>query len=278
MNFRHPWYSPIHAVEQKFGFLAFPGLIRALAIFQFLVVLIARMQPEYVQMLTFDWEKIASGQVWRLFTCIFIPKTLNLFWGLIAMMLLWFISDLLEQAWGAFQVTLFTVASVVLFLGALLLLPNPFQIGMSYAGGYFLFETLFLAAAAIVPNYEIRLFFVIPIKMKWMALVVVAIMLYQILLLTGMIGIFAWLPFLAMLTPFMLVFFPRFAFEIKHRQKSAIRRARFQSAQISEDDAFHKCAKCGKTEHDDPDAEFRIEDDDEEYCLDCLPADVQPEA
>ena len=276
MHFRHPWYSVIHHLEQALGRFAFPGLIRAIAIFQFLVVVLMSMLPEYHRLLVFDLDKILSGQVWRLFTFIFIPRSVGLIWGLITMMLLWFANDVLEQRWGPFQVTLYVVSSMGLLLAALFIVPPGVQAMISYFGGTFLYTAVFVAAAAVVPDHELRLFFVIPVKMKWLGLVVLAFALFRVFELAeyNLEG-FGLLALGAALTPYMLVFIPKFAFEFKHRQKVAIRKARFQSAQVSEDEAFHKCAKCGKTEQDDPDAEFRIEDDDEEYCLECLGNGVQ---
>tara|TARA_R110002096_G_scaffold16106_34_gene55261 strand:+ start:20997 stop:21836 length:840 start_codon:yes stop_codon:yes gene_type:complete len=279
MNFRHPWYPVIVSLEQRFGRLAFPGLIRAIAIFQFIVVLISAMQPDYKLLLLFDWQEIKSGQIWRLFTFVFIPRTSSILWGVVAMLFLWFINDILEEAWGAYRVTMYVFGSILLYLVCIILMPPVVQGFISYYGSNFIYTAIFLAAAALVPDHEIRLMFVIPIKMKWIGWVVLAFALYSIFSLAGAnLEGFAMIAFVAAMLPYMLVFLPKFAFEFKHRQKAKLRKARFESAHLGDDEAFHRCEKCGKTELQDPDAEFRIENDDKEYCLDCLKDGVQNSA
>ncbi len=289
MHFRHPWYSIIHSLEQKFGQLAIPGLIRGIAVLQFLVVLLIKFQPGYFEQLVFRQDKIFAGEIWRLFTCVFIGNSPLIIVAFIMMMFLWFINDILEEAWGAYKTTLFVMGTIFLFIVSLFLIPLLGQPTVSTFGGEFFTSAMILAACAIAPNYEIRLMLVIPIKLKWLGWVVIAFALYMVFQLhDSEIGkyfreaykrhleLYGLLSLALALTPYMLVFFPRYAFELKHRQQAAARRAKFEAAHLPEDEPFHRCTKCGKTEHDDPEAEFRIEDDDEEYCLDCLEKGVQP--
>jgi hypothetical protein len=52
--------------------------------------------------------------------------------------------------------------------------------------------------------------------------------------------------------------------------KSAGRRKKFKEAKLSDEDSFHRCKTCGRTEKSDPDLEFRMAEDGEEYCGDHL--------
>ena len=77
--------------------------------------------------------------------------------------------------------------------------------------------------------------------------------------------------------PYLVVFLPGLAFYLRHRSVAAARKKKFELDQVPDDEVFHRCAKCGKTEQSDPEAEFVVEDDDEEYCTDCLDSSVQPQ-
>ena len=52
----------------------------------------------------------------------------------------------------------------------------------------------------------------------------------------------------------------------------AQRRAEHRRNSLPEDESFHRCHACNKTEADDRHLEFRVAEDDEEYCLPCLAA------
>jgi hypothetical protein len=70
---------------------------------------------------------------------------------------------------------------------------------------------------------------------------------------------------------FFLVFGPGTARHLRQRGEVAARRRKFESAKLPDTEALHRCASCGKTEHDDPELEFRVATDGEEYCVDHLP-------
>ena len=64
-------------LERRFGFLGIPGLTRILVGFTALVFALAWLAPGFVSMLDLDPARIRHGEVWRLFTYIFIPQTLS---------------------------------------------------------------------------------------------------------------------------------------------------------------------------------------------------------
>ena len=67
-------------LERRIGFLAIPGLIRILVGFQALVFLLVLLNPGYLSMIDLDPARVRAGEVWRLFTYIFIPQSTSLFW------------------------------------------------------------------------------------------------------------------------------------------------------------------------------------------------------
>ena len=89
--------------------------------------------------------------------------------------LVW-MGDALEHAWGAFRVTLFY------FLGMVGVTIAAFLFG---GGGLFAFLlnlSLFFAFATLYPDVQIYVLFVLPLKVKWLALVSLAPIILELLL------------------------------------------------------------------------------------------------
>ncbi len=111
--------------------------------------------------LMFDRDAVLAGQVWRLFTFIFLPPETNLIFVIFALYLYWIMGSALEHEWGAYHFNLFYLFGII---GALI---AGFITG--YATNSYLNMSLFLAFALYYPNFQLYLFFFIPIKIKWLA-------------------------------------------------------------------------------------------------------------
>jgi len=245
-------------LESRFGRFAIPGLVQFIAGLQLLTFIIFLMlQPEakiaYLDFLTLDGDRVLQGQVWRLFTYIFIPGTMSLLWVIIGTLFLMWLGRGLEAAWGPFKLTLY------FFSGMLAVAVGSMIFGYT-ATGLFLFQSLLLAFAMIYPNEEILLFFIIPVKIKWIAWLNVVL---SVLLVMGSPSAF-WSVLFAHLN-FLITFGPSFIKERQHRAKVGQRRAAFESGA----DFFHQCTVCHKTEIDDPKLDFRVNAEGDEICDDC---------
>lgn len=166
------WY---HKAEAKLERFAIPGLIRIVAGFQFLVFVLLTFNPSLYDLISLDPECILKGEIWRLFSYVFLPRTSSMLWIIIQVMFLWFISDGLEQAWGSFRVNVYFIASMIgLTVGCFVLRGILIQLGsippLAYSGE-FIYHSLFLAFAVLYPNQEIRLMLILPIKIKYLAYV-----------------------------------------------------------------------------------------------------------
>ena len=113
--------------------------------------------------LYFDKSLILQGQIWRVITFVFVPETTSILWLALSLYFDWLIGNTLENEWGAFKFNIFYLFGVI---GAIV---SGFITG--YATNYYLNLSLFLAFAILYPNYQIVLFFFIPIKMKWLAII-----------------------------------------------------------------------------------------------------------
>lgn len=139
----------LNALERRFGHLAVPGLLRIVVAFNLLVYLLIKTQPAYAEMLQLRPEKIYEGQVWRLFSYVFIPKiiygsSLEFVWMFMYLSFLWFIGDGLEQAWGSFRLNVYYLFGMLGTTVAALFIGTP-DVNGSYLNLslFFAFATLF---------------------------------------------------------------------------------------------------------------------------------------
>ncbi|GAA5138777.1 hypothetical protein GCM10023213_18250 [Prosthecobacter algae] len=251
----------IDSLESRFGRFAIPGIIQAIAILQLVSLVISMFLSKeallpYVEMLSLRPELVLEGQVWRLFTYAFIPSREPLFALIGALFMMW-VGRGLDEAWGAFRVNLYVIGGMVsLSLGAMIF---PYE-----AGSIWLYFAALFAFASIYPNEEILLFFVIPVKIKWVALFAAASLLLSAI---GAPGLF--IPIFFALLNYAIAFGPSFIRGRFHSAKVASRRAQFEQAATSGAAFFHQCKVCGKTEVDDPTLNFRVNDAGDEICSSC---------
>lgn len=112
--------------------------------------------------LSFQRSEILRGQIWRLVSFIFLPTSSSPLFLLISLMFYWYLGNTLQSTWGTFRFTVYYLCGM---LGAIL---AGFLTGYTTNG--YLNMSLFLACAILYPDTEVNLI-VIPVKMKWMALI-----------------------------------------------------------------------------------------------------------
>lgn len=251
----------ILALERKFGRYAIPGLTRIIVGFNALIFLLSQANPYFIDHLVIDPEKVLQGQIWRLFTFIFIPGTTSWFWIVFALLFLWWIGEMLEGAWGAFRLNLYY------FIGMAATTAIAFFFGATVSN-VTLNSSLFFAFARFFPDLTIYLFFILPVKVKWLAWFSAAM-----LLLAFLSGDTATrLSLLVLFGNYALFFGPDHFREFRHHSHTAARKARFQRESASDDNTLHRCETCGRTDASHPDLDFRIAKDGREYCTQHLPS------
>ena len=106
--------------------------------------------------------QIFHGEIWRLISFLFIPVEITpnpLFFALATYLVYW-IGSSLENVWGSFKFDVYLGLGI---LGAWL---SCMLVGIG--GTSALYYSLFFAFAYLFPDVQLLLFFIIPIKVKWL--------------------------------------------------------------------------------------------------------------
>ena len=198
-------------------------------------------------------------------TYIFIPQTQSPLWIIFALWFLWWIGEGLEQAWGAFRLSLY------FFVGMIGTTVAAFFFGARFSNSM-LYASLFFAFARFYPDQVIYLLFILPVKIKWVAWVSGFFFLFGFVVGSGSYR----MALVAALSNYVIFFGPEIIYEARHRGEVSARRKRYAQSSRSETEPLHKCAVCGATELSDANLDFRISRDGEEYCMAHLPKAETP--
>ncbi len=216
---------------------------------------------------------ILRGQVWRLLTFIIIPPSTGIL-TLVAFYFYYFIGRTLEQQWGPGKFTIYFFTGVILTIvyGFVIYFATGADLLLSYGypvSAHYIYLSMFFTFATLYPDMQVLLFFIIPIKMKWLAIVDAAFFLYSVVTSSFPINL---LPVVAVLNYLIfcggwLVEAARRLFGGKTRQQrqntvnfqSEVRRMQQEQRQKT---YTRRCEVCGRTDTDYPDLEFR-------YCSRC---------
>jgi len=158
------------------AWLAVPHISIILITLQVLGFLMIMSNPAWMSTLALFPEQAMHGEPWRLLTFLSLPVSNNLIWFVFAQMFLYSILTSIEAEWGAFKTTFYILVSVVLTIVFSLSFAYPVLETTDFS------STLFLAAAALFPDHEIRLYMIFPVKMKhlgWLSLAFLAYRLFQ---------------------------------------------------------------------------------------------------
>lgn len=286
----------INKLERKFGKYAIHNL--ALYIIGAYVIgyIFEFINPGLMYAFTLNPYRIFHGEVWRIITWVLVPPSS---FGLFTVIMLFFYYSLaktLESTWGAFRFNLYIFSGIFMtVIGAIIyyfvselvfmqpltdaaggavaefaeLKDNYYRGMFSFFSTYYINLSIFLAFAASYPDMQVMLYFVIPVKIKWMAYLDVAILLYEIF---RYVKAGVWAGVVAIVVS--LLNFILFFLGTRNMQRISpkeIHRKRTFAKQVNSSVRItkHKCAICGKTNEDDENLEFRFCskcDGNYEYC------------
>lgn len=260
------------AAHPRFGI---PNLMRVIVIgnvaVYVLMLLTQANDANALSFLTFNLNALLHGEVWRLVTFVFVPAYSSPFALLISLYFYYWIGSTLERQWGTARFNLYYISGALLtVLGvvlASLITGNPY---LTAAGTGYVNLSMFFAFAFLFPDTTVLLFFILPVRMKWLAYLDGALFAFDII---KAIGAHNWagvvLPIVALLN-FAVFIWPEVHY-LKERAKYQnsrktvqFRQAQQQQAKQAQQQGYrHKCAVCGRTDTDYPDLQFR-------YCSKCV--------
>jgi len=254
-------------LESRYGCLSFPGFLRYYALMHALVYVLQVVRPDIGALLEFDRARILSGEVWRVVTFLFSSSgfagtgMIGILFFFFMVMIAFIMSEALEGAWGVFKTSLFYYCGIVGLIVANFVFPNAMA-----GSGFLLYGASFLAFATLFPRFEFLLFFILPVQVRFLAMLQAGMMLVAVL------GNWLLLPFFLLGCANYLIWagIPALRGTAKIIE-SKQRRKRFNAAKETEEHAFHTCVLCDRTEVTDPGLEFRVGKDGREYCVEHLP-------
>ena len=250
------WMSKL---ERRFGKYAIHNLMFYIMILYGVGFVLMNVNPLfYIRYLSLDASQIFKGQVWRLVTFLIYPPDTDILYFIISMFLYYSLGTTLERVWGAFRFNVYFFLGVLGHVAAALLLYLLFGTRVILTTTY-LNMSLFLGFAATFPDLQFWIWFVIPIKAKWLALIESLFILYGLLLgpaATRVEIVFSLLNFI------LFFFMTRNYSRVNPREIKRKQEFKAQVKMRPQGRTHHRCAVCGRTELDGDDLEFR-------YCSKC---------
>ncbi len=149
--------------EKRFGAFPISNITYYLIGLQVIGYLFFLANPNNLNAMILRGDAVFAGDWWRVFTFMAKPLLLSPIWVVLEWYFMYLIGQALENEWGSYNyVAYLIIVYVATIIGAILFPQTAFYNG-------FLFSSLFLAFAYLNPNFTLLLFFIIPIKIKWIA-------------------------------------------------------------------------------------------------------------
>lgn len=254
----------ISSLEKRFGSWAIPNLAAYLIALQIVGVVLLMGGYADEPKLSLVGGLVMVGQWTRLLSFLMIPKMYVApgyfpIWLLLVFFVFYWISSALEREWGTFRFNFFILCGYLFTVAAAFLFPTA-QISC-----YYFYGSVFLAFATLFPNVEFLIFFLIPVKAKWLGWLSAV---YYLLTLFGVVGglgvpsniVLGNRVAVAAVFANFALFFAR---DFMHAIVAGRRRQAFQARAVAlEAQPRHECSICGATDKSDPSLHFR-------YCSTC---------
>lgn len=246
--------------------LGIPGLMRYIVGANAVIYLLSLFaRGGSLSFLCMDPASVLRGELWRIVTYVLLPTNGGIFL-VISLFFYYWLGESLERLWGSTKFTVYYVSGTLLTALASLLAYLIDGISVPIYGAVYVNTALFLAFALNYPDAMVNIYFIIPVKMKWLA--ALEGILYALSVVTAIAARMwgqALMPIVALLNLFVF-FTPDFlrkADRVKaHTRPQAVQFRRAVKEQQRQKGYHHKCSVCGRTDTDYPDLQFR-------YCSKC---------
>ncbi len=169
----------LNKLERKFGRYAIENLMLIILGGQALVFIADVFMDGFIYgWIALIWDYVKAGQIWRCVTFVFVPDSFTLLNFILGLYFYYMIGGALENEWGAFNFNCFYLLGVICC--------NVAAAITGYSSVVYIHQSMFFAFALLYPDYQVLLFYLIPIKVKWLALLDAAIYVYEFVVLPSM--------------------------------------------------------------------------------------------
>ena len=206
----------LNKLEYKFGRICIPNLMLYIVIAIGAAYIVNLCVPNIYlpYYMIFSRELIFAGEWWRIITWIFMPDDINPVFLILSLYFYYFIGMGLEHRWGSFKFNIYYLFGILFTIAGGFISGATTNMWLNYS--------LFFAFAVLYPDMEVRLFFIIPVKMKWLALL--DLVFFVVYLVIG--TVFDRVAILVSMLNFFLFFYQDFGrmiknqiYYFKHKQK-----------------------------------------------------------
>ena len=162
----------LNKLERRFGRYAIENLMIIICGGQAIVYIADLLMNGFAtDMFYLNWFSVTKGQIWRVITFIFEPNSSNPVTFILSLYFYYMIGGALEHEWGSFNFDCYYIHEMICTVIA--------SIFVGVGTSYYINLSLFLAFAILFPNYQVLLFYVLPVKVKWVALIDLVFMIYN---------------------------------------------------------------------------------------------------
>jgi hypothetical protein len=204
----------------KLSFIALPNLGTLVVALAALAFLAQMYWGTPLDRFIFDPELLRQGEWWRLFAFP-LPSGSNPIWSLIYLLYVYYVFNQLEVQWGAAPLTVFVAIGYIAGMVAALVTGRPVQIW------FHIIENVSLAFGTLFPEIEFYIYFILPVKAKYLTMLAGALILYQFV--TG--GIDQKIILAIVMLPYLIFFSPFLLNYVRTKRKIAANRKRFDPDQ-----------------------------------------------
>ena len=238
-----------------------PNLMRYLTIANVVFWILGVISRPFLSYIVFDPALILRGQVWRLVSFMLYPPSTSIIAVLVFYFYYW-IGSSLEAQWGPGQFTIYFFTGVILTVlyGFITYFVTGYSVRLDSS---YIYLSMFFSFAVLYPDMQVLFMYIIPIKMKYLAILDALFFLYSIFTTRfpfNLLPVVAVLNFLIFCGADLWRMLPR-------KQSKSTVNFRRESARIRREQQdrlyTHKCAVCGRTDVEYPNLEFR-------YCSRCV--------
>lgn len=241
----------INKLEKKFSSWAIGNITLYLILGQVAVFMFSYSGVIDLERMVLAGNKVLAGEFWRILTFPFIPITREPLFAAFVWYLYYLFGTALENRWGVFRYNLF------LLIGFLATIVSAFVFPEYPLTNTYIYTSVFLAFAHLHPDFVLYIFFILPVKARWLAWLTWAGLIFNFIF--GAIS--SKMLIIISISNFLLFFGKDIFLQARYGFKGMGNQLKdFKD----EEKPFHKCSVCGKTDKSHPDLEFR-------YCTECKP-------